>query len=129
MAGNDISPEKCGLGMFRETPRLLPWAGMPPVVIAQRREDDRRPDGQLNLMDLEAALRQLYAERERIERVIASLSILMPGGGGSSGSVMFAGKRQGRKSMGQKERQEVSKRMKKYWARRRSRREDNSNFN
>jgi hypothetical protein len=114
--------------MFRVTRRFLPWAGM-------RRSESLNglrmivgPDGQPNLMDLEAALRQLYEERERIERVIASLSVLIPRGRGSSGSAAFAGKRQGRRSMGQRERQEVSKRMKKYWARRRSRREDHSNL-
>ena len=68
-------------------------------------------------MDLYKAIRDLYAEKERLERVIASLEEMQrkmaeaqkPGDG----------KRRGRKSMGAEERQEVSERMKRYWAKRR----------
>ena len=78
-------------------------------------------------MDINAVLRQLYAERERIERIIASLKELVDSrAAGAPRSQVLVGKRRGRKSMGQKERQEVSKRMKNYWERRRGRLEDKS---
>ena len=78
-------------------------------------------------MDIKAILRQLYAERKRIERVIASMEqFLKSGAAGASRSAVFTGRRQGRKSMGQKERREVSKRMKTYWAKRRAPLEDKS---
>jgi len=69
-------------------------------------------------MDLYKAIQDLYAEKEKLERVIASLEELQraaeaapPPGEGA--------KRRGRKSMGSKERQEVSERMKRYWQSRR----------
>jgi hypothetical protein len=74
-------------------------------------------------MDLKKALQQLYAEKEKLEQVIASLEQLAGGGAGAAPSLLVNGRRRGRKSMGDKERQEVSKRMKKYWARRREFRE------
>jgi hypothetical protein len=70
-------------------------------------------------MDLTKTIQDLYAEKEKLERVIASLEELqraasahpiLPGHGRS---------RRGRKSMGAQERLEVSERMKKYWATRR----------
>jgi hypothetical protein len=72
-------------------------------------------------MDLYKAIQDLYAEKEKLERVIASLeelqrtSVTLPPLPGS-------GKRRGRKSMSPAERKEVSERMKKYWD---SRRTDN----
>jgi hypothetical protein len=69
-------------------------------------------------MDLNKAIQQLYAEKERLERVIASLEELQQ----SAGAVpvlTHSVKRRGRKFMDPKERQEVSERMKKYWAGRR----------
>ena len=69
-------------------------------------------------MDLNKAIQQLYAEKERLERVIASLEELQRSAGAVP--VLTPGvKRRGRKFMDPKERQEVSDRMKKYWATRR----------
>jgi hypothetical protein len=69
-------------------------------------------------MDLSKAIRDLYAEKERLERVIASLEELQRKAEQSPASRQYA-QRRGRKSMGARERQEVSERMKKYWAGRR----------
>ena len=69
-------------------------------------------------MDLYKAIQDLYAEKEKLERVIASLEELQR----TAGSVPVLpkpSKRRGRKSMGSSERQEVSERMRKYWAARR----------
>ena len=69
-------------------------------------------------MDLYKAIQDLYAEKEKLERVIASLEELQRAAEG--GQVMLRGsKRRGRKSMGDGERAEVSERMKKYWSSRR----------
>jgi hypothetical protein len=69
-------------------------------------------------MHLYKALKELYAQKEKLERVIASLEELRLSG--SASAVPPAGaKRRGRKTMGIVERQEVSKRMKRYWASRR----------
>ena len=70
-------------------------------------------------MDLYKAIQDLYAEKEKLERVIASLEDLQRAAGGGIPPAPGTGKRRGRKSMGPDERQEVSERMKKYWARRR----------
>ena len=70
-------------------------------------------------MDLYKAIQELYAEKEKLERVIASLEELQRTAG--SLPVAPSGKRRGRKSMSAKERQEVSERMKRYWAGRRKR--------
>ena len=70
-------------------------------------------------MDLYKAIQDLYAEKEKLERVIASLEELQR----SAGDLQVlpkTGKRRGRKSMGAKERREVSERMKKYWESRRA---------
>jgi hypothetical protein len=69
-------------------------------------------------MDLYKALQELYAEKEKLERAIASLEELQRVGGGVV-DFTRAGKRRGRKSMSPEEREEVSKRMRKYWASRR----------
>ena len=69
-------------------------------------------------MDLYKAIQDLYAEKEKLERVIASLEELQR----SAGTVPSAPtpiRRRGRKSMSPEERQEVSERMKKYWEGRR----------
>ena len=69
-------------------------------------------------MDLYKAIQDLYAEKEKLERVIASLEELQR----SAGTLTAAprpSKRRGRKSMSPEERQEVSERMKKYWESRR----------
>lgn len=70
-------------------------------------------------MDLYKAIQDLYAEKEKLERVIASLEELQRNAGLTPEGNPKPGKRRGRKSMGSKERQEVSERMKKYWANRR----------
>jgi hypothetical protein len=69
-------------------------------------------------MDLFKAIQELYAEKERLERVIASLEELQRSAGAVP-AVTEGVKRRGRKFMDPKERQEVSDRMKKYWATRR----------
>jgi len=70
-------------------------------------------------MDLYKAIQDLYAEKEKLERVIASLEDLQRAAGGGIPPMPKTGKRRGRKSMSADERQEVSARMKKYWASRR----------
>jgi len=69
-------------------------------------------------MDLYKAIQELYTEKEKLERVIASLEELRDAADGGS-SVLPGVKRRGRKSMDAKERLEVSARMKQYWASRR----------
>jgi hypothetical protein len=69
-------------------------------------------------MDLYKAIRDLYAEKERLERVIASLEELQRKAS-EAPEVVGRDHRRGRKSMGARERQEVSERMKRYWAARR----------
>ena len=70
-------------------------------------------------MDLYKAIQNLYAEKEKLEHVIASLEELQRTAGTPPG-VPIPGKRRGRKSMSSKERKEVSERMKRYWESRRS---------
>lgn len=72
-------------------------------------------------MDLYKAIRQLYEERERLDRVIASLEELRQAAEGSIAPDRPepAPKRRGRKAMSAEERREVSARMKEYWANRR----------
>jgi hypothetical protein len=69
-------------------------------------------------MDLYKAIQDLYAEKEKLERVIASLEELQRTAG-SLPALPKPAKRRGRKSMNPAERQEVSERMRKYWASRR----------
>jgi hypothetical protein len=69
-------------------------------------------------MDLYKAIQELYAEKEKLERVIASLEELQRSAGDLP-ALPRQGKRRGRKSMNAEERQEVSERMKKYWESRR----------
>jgi hypothetical protein len=67
-------------------------------------------------MDLNQTIRELYAEKEKLERVIAQLEALQR----DSLPISFPqGKRRGRKGMNATERREVSERMKEYWANRR----------
>jgi molybdenum-dependent DNA-binding transcriptional regulator ModE len=68
-------------------------------------------------MDLYKAIRDLYAEKEKLEKVIASLEELQKAAEAAGTPVVK--KRRGRKSMDQSERQEVSERMRRYWANRR----------
>jgi hypothetical protein len=69
-------------------------------------------------MDLYKAIQDLYAEKEKLERVIASLEELQRTAG-LLPVLPKPAKRRGRKSMNSSERQEVSERMRKYWASRR----------
>jgi hypothetical protein len=70
-------------------------------------------------MDLYKAIQELYAEKEKLERVIASLEELQRTAG-SLTEVPEKGARRGRKSMSSEEREVVSERMKRYWATRRN---------
>ncbi|MGD0049444.1 MAG: hypothetical protein ABSE42_20835 [Bryobacteraceae bacterium] len=74
-------------------------------------------------MDLSKALQELYAEKEKLERAIASLEALQRAGG-ELPRLPNSGKRRGRKSMNLQERAEVSERMKKYWANRRKHKQE-----
>jgi hypothetical protein len=67
-------------------------------------------------MDLRHIIRQLNEEKTRLEATIALLESL--GNLHDSGRPM--GSRRGRKSMGEVERRDVSERMKRYWASKRS---------
>jgi len=70
-------------------------------------------------MDLYKLIQDLNAEKEKLERVIASLEELQRAAGLAVPPAPRSGKRLGRKSMGPEERQQVSERIKKYWASRR----------
>jgi hypothetical protein len=72
-------------------------------------------------VDLYKTIQELYAEKEKLERVILSLEELQRTATGVA-IASPVGKRRGRKSMNAKERAEVSERMKKYWASRRKQR-------
>jgi len=67
-------------------------------------------------MDLHQTIQELYAEKEKLERVISSLEQLQ----GYAQGQLTGSRRRGRKFMDAAERQQVSARMKKYWASRRS---------
>ena len=68
------------------------------------------------MLNLDPAIRYLRAEVDKLDRVIASLERLLSD---PASSIQAAVKRRGRKSMGAEERQQVSIRMKRYWAKRR----------
>jgi hypothetical protein len=68
-------------------------------------------------MDLSDAIQKLYAEKESLVRAIAALEALQQDS--KLGSAAVRRSRRGRKSMNPEEREEVSTRMKKYWASRR----------
>ena len=68
-------------------------------------------------MDLLKAIRDLYAEKEKLEKVIASLEELQRAA--ESRPATPEKKRRGRKGMDEEERRIVSERMKRYWANRR----------
>jgi len=74
-------------------------------------------------MDFHKALQDLYAEKEKLERAIASLEALQRVGN-EFPPIPKIGNRRGRKSMNPAERAEVSERMKKYWAGRRKQKQD-----
>ena len=64
-------------------------------------------------MDLTKTIEELRRDKERLERVIASLEELKAPVAEAETPVR---KRRGRKSMSPEERREASARMKKYWA-------------
>ena len=69
-------------------------------------------------MDYSAIIKALRAQADAIDRAIANLEALtLPDGSTPSP----APKRRGRKSMGEAERQQVSERMKRHWAKRQKR--------
>ncbi len=71
-------------------------------------------------MDLEKIIKELVREKKALDQSIALLEEMMATGGSAPKG------RRGRKSMGPDEREEVSKRMKKYWASRRVKRSRDS---
>ena len=71
-------------------------------------------------MDLRKTIEALKEERQRIERVLVELERLYAADAGAPAGIPR--KRRGRKSMGTEERQDVSKRMRQYWAKRRQNR-------
>jgi len=68
-------------------------------------------------MDLYRIIFELVQERNRVQRIIESLEGMSTE---DDVPVRAPRKRRGRKSMDQKAREEVSARMKRYWARRRA---------
>ena len=66
-------------------------------------------------MDLGKVIQDLYAEKEKLERTITALQELHQ----ANPTINPMPKRRGRHSMGAAERQDVSARMKRYWASRR----------
>ncbi|HEY3837031.1 MAG TPA: hypothetical protein VGL72_10690 [Bryobacteraceae bacterium] len=71
-------------------------------------------------MDLMKTLSQLYAERERIDRIIQALEDL------EKRKSPDPPKKRGRKGMDHEARMAVSERMKRYWAARREKNDDMS---
>ena len=70
-------------------------------------------------MDLSQTIQRLYAQKSLLERVIASLEELVGARcGAAAADPAVPKKSSGRKSIGAVERQQVSERMKQYWARR-----------
>lgn len=67
-------------------------------------------------MDLYKAIRALHEERDRLDRLIKSITELNARGALDAKPVRS---RRGRRKMGAAERRQVSERMKRYWARRR----------
>ena len=71
-------------------------------------------------MDLYEAIRYLTGEKKRVERLIGILESMLSD---TAGSMPAPRSRRGRKSMSAEERQQVSERMRKYWASRRGAKE------
>ena len=67
-------------------------------------------------MDLNKIIGELLEERKRIDKIVTSLEQIKTG---NIAEVPRVAGRRGRKSMDEKAREEVSKRMKTYWADRR----------
>lgn len=68
-------------------------------------------------MDLDKVITKLQAERAKLDNIITSLEQLKRSGADVPKEVIK--KRRGRKFMNEEDRQEVSERMKRYWAARR----------
>jgi hypothetical protein len=64
-------------------------------------------------MDVYKAIRELYAEKQKLDLIITALEQIESA---QHGVADLPYQRRGRKSMGAGERQEVSERMKKYWS-------------
>ncbi len=71
-------------------------------------------------MDLLKAIRELHEEKKRLDAVIASLEQMLAAESKLPAVRARLGRKRGRKSMSREERLQVSERMKKYWASRRS---------
>lgn len=71
-------------------------------------------------MDLLKALKELYAEKEKLEQSIALLEELRKSETPPSSRIQGKSRR-GRRTMGLEERRQVSTRMRVYWANRRNR--------
>lgn len=69
-------------------------------------------------MNINKAIHDLYEEKRRLDRVIASLEE-MQRNAATLPNMIVPEKRRGRKSMDPQARQEVSERMKRYWETRR----------
>jgi hypothetical protein len=65
-------------------------------------------------MDLTKVIQDLHAQKANVDRAIAAVEELQRAA--TNLSVSGGSTRRGRKSMGARERKEVSDRMKKYWA-------------
>jgi hypothetical protein len=74
-------------------------------------------------MELDILIRKLTDERAKLDAVIASLEQLRKA---VTETEKKLGKKRGRKFMDEQDRKEVSERMKKYWAARRSARAESS---
>jgi len=92
-----------------------------PMLESKKAEVSVDTYGKRAPMDLHKTIGELRARKEQLERIIAQLEDLQSSGGQTS-ALAGTPRRRGRKSMGAKERAEVSKRMKNYWARRRKER-------
>ena len=75
----------------------------------------------MDLYDLLGAIRYLYAEKAKLDDVIASLQELQHHAGGEIPPLSRRPGRRGRKSMSADEREQVSTRMREYWAAKRVR--------
>jgi hypothetical protein len=70
-------------------------------------------------MDLTQTIRRLIQERDNLDRMIRDLQALQLREAAAAAMPPKTLKRRGRKSMGPNEREEVSRRMKLYWSKRR----------
>lgn len=70
-------------------------------------------------MDLLKAIRELHEEKKRLDAAISSLELMLAAEARLPALRVSMGRKRGRKSMSREEREQVSERMKKYWAARR----------